>query len=506
MGLMDMFDSGGGGSSTEEESRQRTKRRRQRNRERKRRKKKKRSAFLNNFSFRNKKKKTKKETKKTKKSSVQKWKESDDAAKLRKDYQEADSHLGRFDVAARGGFDFLLDNPSASVQDSTRGVLKKSYEAGAGRKVSDQELVDAYADSADRSKKKWDDATPDSRALKWTGAAADFLIADTAKAAGTAVTGVDIDERTAEGTVGAAEAFDVGVTLGTFGVGKVAGAGVKGAAKSGQGGSLLSRVGLTKGDDAGTTAAKATKGADETAAASRTSRASKTADDTDDLLPVVRQADEAGTTAAKARRTAAAKSAKEGDESSGLVSRISTRAGKLSDDATRAGSRTRRAAGTAAGKAGTFGSKAAGKTGKAGGKVAGSKTVKYGTGGAIAIGGGGLLYDYLQSNNEVTVEDPDTGELYRLTKADSYQPTEDHPEGGTSWRVDRIETATATDPETGEETTTTVGFDTIGYTVIVGVAGKNVYILGQDGERVRSRATSETWNKAREARAPGGRV
>ena len=132
-----------------------------------------------------------------------------------------------------------------------------------------------------------------------------------------------------------------------------------------------------------------------------------------------------------------------------------------------------------------------------------SNSVKVATGVGGGVVGGGILYDYIKGNDQITVTDPETGEHYILTKTDSLTPTDTHTEGGSVWEVAVETTETTTDPETNEERTVSTGTRTIGYTVVVGVAGQNVWILGSNGERRRSRATGETWAAARNARRGG---
>lgn len=196
-----------------------------------------------------------------------KWAKSDDAASLRADMADnqdgtVKGALQDFDTAARAGFDFALDNPNASAQEGLKEAMKAPTEFATGEQVSDEELGQAFKSAAGKTEDAVQGAvegTPlDNPVTDAAKGAMDVFVADPAKAALRGTTGVSIDSGGTEGTVGAVDAFDVGVTVGTAGVGGAAASALKGAdegaAVTDEAGGFLSRV-MGQGTDEGAAAA-----------------------------------------------------------------------------------------------------------------------------------------------------------------------------------------------------------------------------------------------------------
>jgi len=135
--------------------------------------------------------------------------------------------LGSFDTRVRAGFDFLLDNPNASVQDASRAGI----EALTGVESDQQGEVaqEVGSDVRGALDSATDDTALDNAATDATVWAGEALIVDPARAGLTATTGIDPQEGDTEGTVGAVDVFDIGVTIGTAGVGGAAASSVKAA-------------------------------------------------------------------------------------------------------------------------------------------------------------------------------------------------------------------------------------------------------------------------------------
>lgn len=183
---------------------------------------------------------------------------SEQGRELRESFEESGEEggvrgrLSQFDTATRAGLDFVLDNPEASGQDTVRGGLS------AATGMSDEELAQAAQDVDEGVTESIDEAVEGTAAdnkatdaVRWVG---DAVIGDVVRAGVTASTGIDTEEGDTEGTVGAVDAFDLGVTVGTAGAG--------GAAVSG------GRTAIKSSDDVGTIIARALgRGGDEAAAA-----------------------------------------------------------------------------------------------------------------------------------------------------------------------------------------------------------------------------------------------
>lgn len=464
-------------------------------------------------------------------SSIRKWKESEDAERLRQ--RTADAHLHRnkwlglgdemhrIDAGTRAGLDFLLDNPNASVQDTARDGIRAGAGLVAGREVTDEDIGRGAQGAATQTKSLWDRYTPDSWVLKGGGAITDAFLAAPTKAATTGLTGVDIDTGSSEGTVGAVDAFDIGVTLGTAGVGSV---GLRGArAATGSGGWFDEALNL--GDEAGGLLRRG----DEAAGASRaTSGASRSADDVtrfwDEATDLSGLSDEAAqavtsTTSGGVPSTAGASigsafswlfrgnAARFSDEAAQLADeagRLADEPGTLLDDATRTGDGladeirssldewTARFSDEAAqfGDEGggllDEGGKVADEGGGGGGRlrnVATGKSVgglprwKVAAGGGGALVGGGLAADHFLGEGEVTVEDPDGG-VFTLVYEKQYEPTEKHPTGGALAQVMKDGSSQ-------------------GYTVVLDIRGRNIIYLGPDGSERTSKVTLEQFSQAR---------
>jgi len=163
-------------------------------------------------------------------------------------------------------------------------------------------------------------------------------------------------------------------------------------------------------------------------------------------------------------------------------------AASLSDDAARAGDD----AASLSDEAARLTDEAAQAGGELLSRVASSTTGKVAAAGAGVLGAGALAEE-LGTFDRLQVTDPQTGEEYLLIREKSLQPTQDHPDGGTLWAVKSVET------QNGEITAQNAQ----GYTVILSVVGRNVYILGSNGERTQAQASAETFKQAVN-RAKGG--
>ena len=294
------------------------------------------------------------------------WKQSETGQQLMQEHAEADGALERFDVKVQAGMDFMLDNPNASVQEGSRTAL------GAATGMDDEELAEA-AQNVDEGVTETIDETIEGTALDNRGTdlvrkGGDMLVGELARAGVAGATGIDTEEGDTTGTVGAMDAVDIGLTVGTAGAGKAATGALRGASKSDEAGSLVGRV-LGSSDDAGGAAARsgdeaggaATRSADDADDAADLSR---TADEADETLPATRDGDDAldafntGTRSADEGATAgrsADEAAGAGDEAITVsrgddgVFRMSDEAGTAGRSADEAGTATRSAdeAGTA---------------------------------------------------------------------------------------------------------------------------------------------------------------
>jgi hypothetical protein len=507
-------------------------------------------------------------------------------------------HLRRLDLAARGASEFVLDNPNASVQENAQGFLET---------VSGQD-AEEIAEGAQADATAYKEAT--SGALEGTAldnpvtdavvGAGDALVAEPAKAAVTGATGIDIDEGTTEGEVGAADAFDIGVTIGTAGAGRAGLAAGSAAAKNadegatvvnrllggsdeagqvaGSGGSTSAgrtlddageavddagrtlddsrlradggpeTVGtgpnaptrtevsdftsryvddsVTGGDEAATVADDATgatdsqvadaiagvgdeaaTGADETAtladdaAGATDEQVEEAIPATDELLgdseDVFRLGDEA---AAGADETAQVsdEAVAGSDEAATLAddaAGATDEAAQFTDETAAGADETATLADDAAGatdEVAQVTDEAAAGADDSGGvldTLFGSRRRTAATVGgttAAALGGGALL-EALGTFDTLTVTDPQTGQEYQLIKEKTYPRTENRPNGGVLWQV------------------TTGGGSSQGYTAMLRVQGRNVYILAPNGEETRAQVSKEVFQEAI-SRARNGRT
>ena len=443
--------------------------------------------------------------------------------------QQQSGLLGAVDAGTKAGLDLFLDNPNFSVQDTVRGGLEAGVETATGEDISKDEFAEAAAEQAgfiksiyDRETQKLAEATEDTaiegvtdtavEASEFVGGA---LVFDTGKALTTAATGVDVDEGSAEGTVGAVDAFDIGLTVATGGAGKVAakggarllGKGAPDLLKLGdEGGSLLSRVTPSRGPTAEDFARLSTEGS-----ASTSRGAAGFADEGGSLLGRVRGAFDRGPTAEDFARLssggdeAAGAAGRSADDSSGLFTDLGAR---LFGGADETGARTADdSVGTATGRLFTrLGTRLFGGADEAAG--AGARTADDSVGALddVAEEGGGLVNrvrnadpkfkigagvvggavgatavaNELQNQEQLELQTQDG--TVKLLKQQDLRATEEHPDGGTLWRVDE-----GTDVE---------GFTPQGYTVILNVTGRNVFVLGTDGERRQAKASPADFEAA----------
>lgn len=196
------------------------------------------------------------------------WSESQTAQDLRAAKQQAGGDLiQQTDIAVKAGTDFLFDNPTFSAQEGLKQVAKAPTELATGRRVSDEELAQSAQDVAGKysqfTSSKLRGSLLDNPATDLTVAAGEAFIADPAKAATRLTTGVDIDEGSAEGTVGAIDLFDVGVTVGTAGAGKAGLSAARGLAKSDEAATFASRLLGRGGDETTSLSSRLLGGGDE---------------------------------------------------------------------------------------------------------------------------------------------------------------------------------------------------------------------------------------------------
>lgn len=94
-------------------------------------------------------------------------------------------------------------------------------------------------------------------------------------------------------------------------------------------------------------------------------------------------------------------------------------------------------------------------------------------GGATVAGAGGFaLNEYLNSTDQIELADGT-----KLVKEDDLPRTDDHADGGALWRVER-------------------NGATAGYTIVLGAVGRNIRILGKNGQPKNSRVTKDVWEEA----------
>lgn len=409
--------------------------------------------------------------------------QSDQAEQLRRDRARAQETGGisgavqEFDVATRAGLDFLLDNPLASVQDTTRAGI----EAVTGVESEDQGAAGAALGSefSETASDLTEDTPLDNPVTDAVSTGFEWLVADPAKAGFTATTGIDIDQGTSEGTVGAIDAFDVGITVGTLGLGKAGFSAAKAAARSSdEAGGIVSRVLDGSIDELSAISDEASGAVDDVAqAGDNLPVLADEAAQTGDNLPVLY--DETLQTGDGISSGAIRGAADLTTETRGVLSRIGVRLGdelsRLTDNASGASDDAASLADEGA-QATDEAVQASGESGGLLSRITGSRAATFGvaTGGVVA---GGALLDALGTFDRVEVTDT-RGNEYLLINEKQYRPTSTHPNGGVLWRVDRS------------------GGSSLGYTVMVGVQGRNVYILDQSGKRVRAKVSAEQFNEA----------
>jgi len=454
----------------------------------------------------------------------------------------------RFDVATRTGLDYVFDNPQASVQDTTRGGLEMLTGAD-GKEDFAQGIQSAAGSYSSFTRGALEGSVLDNPVTDGAVWAGEALVADPAKAAFTLGTGVDVDseDADAEGTVGAVDAFDVGVTIGTSGLG---GAGISAGRAALKG----SDEGLGLADDFGGLASRFTGGSDEAAnlasggddggrlgsgIVSRFTRsgdeAAGGADDVAARSDVEGQTtfiDDAGTTsddfdqfdadifrvgdgAASESGGFVSRLLGGGDESGGLLSRFSRGSDEAatttddaatvvddtagaSDDSVRASVEATESADESGGflrnvlrgsdegtQLADDGAEAAEESGSLLSRlIPGSTGGKLLAGGAAAVGGGALL-ESLGTFDNLQLTDPQTGQQFTMVRQKNYPQTETRPSGGVLWDVK---------DQSGRSS---------GYTTILRQEGRNVYILGADGTERRAQIPVETLQEAVRRRQGG---
>lgn len=432
--------------------------------------------------------------------------ESEQAEELRRERARAREEGGisgafrEFDVATRAGVDFLLDNPRASYQDTQREGIE--LVTGVESEEQGEAAAELGSQFSEAASSLTADTPLDNPVTDAVSTGFEWLIADPAKAGITAATGIDVDEGTTEGTVGAVDAFDIGVTVGTLGAGKAGlGAARVAARSSDEAGGVLARLLGRSVDDIDEPVQlvdDASRALDETAGTADNlpvlaDEAAQSADNLPVLADEVAQsaetlpvlADEAvqlgddlfGVTSIAARGTARASELASG--TGGFISRIGSR---LSDEFTRLSDEFASGGDEAAALSDEVAQsidEAAQITDESPGllsRITGSRAATFGvaTGGVVA---GGALLEALGTFDRVEVTD-EQGNAYLLINEKRYRPTETRPDGGVLWRVDQT------------------GGSSLGYTVMVGVQGRNVYILDREGNRIRAKVDAEQFNEA----------
>lgn len=439
------------------------------------------------------------------------WANSEGGKRLKRKYANADGPLSKADLATRAGLDFLLDNPRVSVQDFTRtGIEKASGSKNLGKDA--QNLATAYKKATGNALDGTAADNPVTDAAVWLGEA---VVADPAKAAITGLTGTDIDTGSNEGTVGAVDAFDIGLTVATGGAGKAGLSAARGALKGsdeaaslvddvmgqgdnakrlldnalGGGGDDAAQAGqeaVTITDDAASTADDAASGADDVssgleAASVADDAAGVTDDSTTTASNIAQQAQKARSALLKRYGDDAASGADDTASVADDAASASDEAASVTDDA----ASTADDAASGADDVARWGDEAAQTGDGLLSRISPSTTTgKVATAGAGVLGAGALA-DQLGTFDRLRITD-ESGQQFLLVREKSLKPTENHPDGGTLWRVEAITMQ-------GEKI---VEQATQGYTVILSVVGRNVYILGGDGSRTKAKASAETFKKA----------
>lgn len=468
------------------------------------------------------------------KSGIAGFHRSEEGRELREAFNEqgqeggAIGRLKQFDTAARTGFDIVLDNPNASGQDTARAGISKATG------MNDEELAQAAQDVDEGVTESIDDRVegtafdnPVTGGVRWLG---DAVIGDVIRAGVGATTGIDTEEGDTEATVGAVDAFDLGVTIGTAGAGGAAtsllargsddavraadeaagGAGaVDDAAQAGEDavdrGTGIATDGGRTVDDGATMAEEsdvvadeapagfqrfvdefsqgsddAARGADQSAvddAISRVDDAGQAADDTppyrrvlDDAFGASDEATQAGDDAAGAVDDAAAG----GDDAAGAV-----------DDAAAAGE-------DAADEGGSLLDdflQGADEGAQGGSSLINKWTAGAGLGGLL---GGGALATTLGGGGGGTEDDPTdypdemtTDDGHSLSSVKTYDPIERFPNGGKLYAV--------VGPSLENE----------GYWLLLGRRGRNLIVLTGDGTTRTAKISPEQFSQMMQAQSGG---
>lgn len=417
------------------------------------------------------------------------WVESESGQEIMQEANEADSRWEGFDTAVKAGTDFVLDNPNASLQDTTRERLASAGGFEDDEKLAEwaQEQDEAITETTDESVEGTAFDNPVTDAAR-TGS--DIVFGEFGRTVIGAGTGIDTETGGTEAQTGALELGDIALTAATAGTGRAAAGGARAASKSDEAASVIGRL-TGRGDEAAETAV--TQG--------------------DDLLPVVRSGDDAAPGASRwvddAAETAA-RSADErgrfgtdtfgrltrGGESVGSGGSVRGVVGAVEDGARTLGGRTRRllsrSGDDAAGAAARSGDDAAGAAARAGddgggaiSRLTGSRAGKAAAASAGVLGGGAIL-ESSGAFDDLSVTDED-GNRWALSSEGQFEPTEDHPEGGVLFRVDQGPAGAGK------------------FTVMVGQTGRNVVILDADGNRVTAKIDVQEFSEA-VSRGQGGGV
>jgi len=426
------------------------------------------------------------------------FRKSETARELRRDIEEDREEggvrgaLGAFDTVTRAGFDFALDNPNASIQDTARGGI----ELATG--VESDEQGEAAADLADDVSggvESTIEGTPlDNRGTDLVAKGIDALVADPAKAAVRGTTGISIDEGDEEGTVGAVDAADVGITVGTAGAGKAGFTAARGLARGSDEalrGANEGLGGLSGADESGgivdelagfgRTSDEAASGADEAGAADGTpelvaagedasafgargaNEAAGAADESGGLADAFGLSDNfagAGDEAAEAAARSGDEAAQGVDESASLFDRVADTFRRGGDEAAETAARSGDEAAQGADEAGGILSRV----------PTGGRATQFGVAaGAGAVAAGAITDQFLRDSYQMA-------DGTRLVKRDTLQPSGDR-EGGVMFEV-------------------LDGGETLGYAVIVGQTGRNLIMLDSSGNETRAPIDKEAFAEA----------
>ena len=487
--------------------------------------------------------------------------ESDAGQRLQE--QASKGPLSAFDASVRAGTDFVLDNPNASIQDTVRGGLRGIGSTIVGENVSDEEFGESVARGFDRAGDAVDDSIEgtalDNPVTDGVVYGADIFVGDPSRAVARGLTGVDTGSGSTEGTVGAIDVFDVGVTVGTAGLG---GAATSGLARGGDEGATFASRFLSGGDEAAASADDAAGGVDRGRgilpdggedvfnpsagddlpvladdAASASDDAAGASDDA--VSEAVPGADESGSVFDDIGLSSSDDAASASDDAAGGLDDV----GEASDDAVES-------AVSGADDVGFWG--AGGFTGAVarGGDELGSALDNLFSASDEAAGAAddaaGGADDVFGASDDVTQASDESVETALRTADETTQAGDEIADEGpgvlrralgtTTGKVaagtggllaagalmetlgtfDRLE---ATDPQTGEdfsmvrekdyqptethsqggslwEVRTGQPRTADGYTVIVGASGRNIYILDENGERTRAQVSPETLQEA----------